>query len=219
MFIGHFGVGLAGKRLEPRASLGTWFLSAQFVDLLWPLFVLLGWEHVRIAPGITRVNALDFTDYPYTHSLAAVLVWAVVFALVYYARTRRQHTALLLGAGVLSHWFLDLIVHRPDLPLAPGTDARFGLGLWNSRPGSLIAEIGLYAVGAGLYLASTRVRDGIGRWGAWALLLFLPLVYLADFVGPPPPSVNTVVVTGLAGGLLLWAWAEWGDRHREPAAR
>ena len=75
MFIGHLAVGFAGKRVAPGPSLGTWVLAAQFVDLILPLFLLLGWERVRIAPGITRVTPLDFVHYPYTHSLVGALVW------------------------------------------------------------------------------------------------------------------------------------------------
>src|SRR5512139_3691369 len=137
MFLGHFAVGFAAKRLAPRASLGTLFLAAQFIDLLWPLLVLLGIERVRIAPGITTVTPLDFEHYPWSHSLFAVSVWGVLFATVYLFIRRDRRASLVLGLAVLSHWLLDFLVHRPDLPLLPGGE-RFGLGLWNSLAGTLV---------------------------------------------------------------------------------
>jgi membrane-bound metal-dependent hydrolase YbcI (DUF457 family) len=135
MFIGHFGVALAGKRAAPKTSLGTLILAAQFLDLLWPVFLLLGIEHVEIAPGITRVSAMNFTDYPISHSLLMALVWSALVGGVYYGLRRDRRAAWVVAALVLSHWVLDFIVHRPDLPLWPGGQARAGLGLWNSWPG------------------------------------------------------------------------------------
>ena len=115
MFLGHFAVGFGAKRLAPRASLGTLLLAAQFIDLLWPTLVLLGVERVRIAPGITAVVPLDFEHYPISHSLLAVVGWALLFGAVYFLIRRDRRTSLVLGLAVLSHWLLDWITHRPDL--------------------------------------------------------------------------------------------------------
>ncbi len=119
MFVGHFGVGLGLKTVVPAVSLGTLFLAAQFIDLLWPSLLLVGLEHVEIAPGITRVTPLDFVNYPISHSLLAVLGWAVLFALTYLLTRRHRLGAVICGVAVLSHWLLDLVTHRPDLPLYP----------------------------------------------------------------------------------------------------
>ena len=135
MFIGHFGVALAAKRVAPKTSLGTLILAAQFLDFLWAFFLLRGIEHVRIAPGFTRVSPLDFTDYPISHSLLMATVWALLFGGTYYALRRNARSALVLGAALLSHWVLDFIVHRPDLQLYPGSKVHVGLGLWNSVGG------------------------------------------------------------------------------------
>ncbi len=214
MFIGHFAVGLAAKRKAPKASLGTLFLSVQLVDLLWPIFLLLGLEHVRIAPGITAFTPLDFYDYPFTHSLAAVLVWSLLFGLIYFAFCGLPREAFILSACVFSHWLLDLISHRPDLPLAPGLDARWGLGLWNSILASVLVEGILFLAGVWIYTRSTRARDRTGRWALGALLLFLLLIWAANIFSPPPPNDRAIAWTAL----LLWLlvpWGYWIDRHRQ----
>ena len=217
MFIGHFGAGLAAKALAPRVSLGSLFLAAQFIDLVWPTLLLLGLERVRIAPGITAVTPLDFEHYPFTHSLAAVLLWGAGFAVVYRLISKDFRSALLLGVLVVSHWLLDLVVHRPDLPLYPGS-AKVGLGLWDSVAGTLIVELAVFGLGAALYLRTTRSKDRIGVWALWSLLGFLLLVHLGNLLGPPPPSVAAVAVAGLAGFVFFTAWAWWIDRHRGATA-
>ena len=117
MFIGHFGVGFGAKKIDNKPSLGTLFLAAQFVDLLWPFLLILGIEKVEITPGITAFNPLDFTYYPFSHSLFGMLVWAVLFGVIYFLFKKNFKSALLLGVLVISHWVLDLIVHIPDLPI------------------------------------------------------------------------------------------------------
>lgn len=215
MFIGHFGVGFAAKAAAPAVSLGSLFLAAQFIDLLWPTLLLAGLEQVRIAPGITRVTPLDFVHYPISHSLVAVLGWAILFAAVYAFARRSRRGAIVLAVAVLSHWVLDLVVHRPDLPLYPGGAARAGLGLWNSIGGTLAVELALFAAGLWLYLRTTEASDGTGRWALWSLVAFLLLVYAANLFGEPPPSVTAIAWVGQAQWLLV-AWAYWVDRHRRP---
>jgi hypothetical protein len=219
MFIGHYALGLGAKRLAPGVSLGALFLACQWADLLWPTLVMAGVESFEIRPGNTAVTPLDFEYYPYSHSLLALAVWGAVLALIYRAvsgSTRRG--ALVLGALVVSHWVLDVVVHRPDLPLAPGTGLRLGLGLWNSIPATLAVEFGLFAAGVWLYSKATVARDRIGSLGFWALVIFLALVEIANIFGPPPPSIGAVTVSAQALWLLV-AWGYWVDRHREPAAR
>ncbi len=216
MFIGHFAVGFAAKRLAPRASLGTLFAASQLLDLIWPALVLLGAEEVRVDPGNTAFTPLDFVSYPWTHSLLMALIWAAAFALAYRARTHFSRGAWLAGALVVSHWVLDFVTHRPDLPLAPGT-MKVGLALWNSVPATVIVEGGLFAMGVYLYATGTRARNRTGRVALWALVVFLVGIYIAN-MGPPPPSARAIG----AAGLLMWLfipWAVWIDRNREPAAR
>ncbi|HYV85843.1 MAG TPA: hypothetical protein VFB49_08040 [Patescibacteria group bacterium] len=222
MFIGHFAVGFASKRWAPDTSLGILFAAVQGPDLLWPVFLLLGIEQVRIAPGDTAMTPLEFVHYPWSHSLVMVCVWAVVAALLARsapARDARAATrrALVVAAGVLSHWCLDAATHRPDLPLLPGGTARAGLDLWRSVPATVVVESLMYAVGVAIYLKSTRPLDGRGRWLPAALAVLLAALYAAAILGPPPPSVAAIAWTSIAGGLLFLALAAWADRHRVAA--
>lgn len=213
MFLGHFGVGFAAKPLAPRASLGALFLAAQLVDLLWPMLLLLGVERVAIAPGITAVTPLDFTHYPWSHSLLMVALWGALFALAYRALTGDRRAALLAFGLVVSHWLLDAVMHRPDLPLWPGASPLVGLGAWSSLPLALAIELPLFAVGVWLYARATSPRDAIGRWGLVGLVAVLLLIQLGNALGEPPPSVAAIAWVGQAQWLLvLWGW--WLDRHR-----
>lgn len=218
MFIGHFAVGFGAKAIAPRVSLGTLFLGAQFIDLLWPTLLLLGIERVRIDPGATRVTPLDFEHYPVSHSLAGVLVWALGFAVVYQLLRRYPRGAIVVAAAVVSHWILDAVVHRPDLPLYPGGAVRVGLGLWSSLAGTLAVELTLFAGGLWLYLSKTRPRDATGRWALLGLVVFLLTLYAANLFGTAPPNVETIAWVGQAQWLLV-AWGYWVDRHRETRLR
>ena len=212
MFLGHFGVALAAKKVAPRPSLGTLVLAALLVDGIWPVFMLLGLEKVEIVPGITAVTPLLFVSYPYTHSLAATVLWGALVAAAYFLFRRDRAGALWLAALVLSHWILDFVSHRPDMPLWPGGPL-VGLGLWYSVPATLAVELGLFAVGAWLYASVTRPRDRIGTYSLWAFVATMTAVYLSGVFGPPPPSAEALAMTGLAGWLLV-AWCYWIDRHR-----
>jgi hypothetical protein len=212
MFIGHFGLALGAKRFAPRTSLATLMVAAEFLDVLWPIFLVAGVEHVRIAPGITRVNPLDFYDYPLSHSLAADMGWAAGFALAYFAFRRYKAGAMACGVLVLSHWFLDALVHRPDMPVLPH-GPYVGIGVWNSVGATVAAELGSFAVGLALYLSVSRPRDGIGRWALWSLILVLLVIWSGSLRGTPPP--NLTVLAGMTFSLwLTFVWAWWADRHR-----
>lgn len=218
MFIGHFGVAFAAKKAAPEVSLGTAILAAQFLDAVWPVLVIAGVERVEIVPGITKVTPLDFVHYPWSHSLAMALAWGVLLAASYWALRRKLANAFWIAALVVSHWVLDWVVHRPDLPLFPGDPGRHGLGLWNSVPASLAVEFGLFGAGIVIYLRSTRPRDRTGTYAFWALVAVLVASYLGAAFGPLPPSAEAVAWTGLIGyAMVAWGW--WIDRHREPARK
>ncbi|MCX6138656.1 MAG: hypothetical protein NTV54_14315 [Ignavibacteriales bacterium] len=217
MFIGHFAVAYAAKKAAPKVSLGILFISAQLVDLLWPLFLLLGIEHVRIAPGITSFTPLDFYDYPYTHSLVGALFWTMLAGVLYYSVRRDKKSAIVIGAAVFSHWLLDLVTHRPDLPLITEGGTVVGLGLWNSIPATIIIELALFCIGVWIYLRSTNAKDGVGKYGVWGLVILLVFVYLANAFGPPPPSAKLIAIAGNATWLFVLL-GYWTDKHRTPVS-
>jgi hypothetical protein len=213
MFIGHFGVGFGAKRLTPTTSLAILLAAALLPDLLWAPLVLLGWEKVVVAPGDTVVTPLRFVSYPYSHSLLAVAGWSAVLGGACWALRRETRAAVVLAALALSHWVLDFVSHGPDVPLLPWGREVVGLGLWNSRTGSVLAEGGLLVVGVALYLRATQAADRTGRWALASFLVLLALLYTGSLVGPPPPDARAVALSDL-GGLLFLLWAHWIERHR-----
>jgi membrane-bound metal-dependent hydrolase YbcI (DUF457 family) len=214
MFLGHFALAFAAKRSAQRISLPVLFAAAQLADLLWPVFLLAGVEQVRIDPGNTAFTPLDFVSYPYSHSLLLLALWGVMFGVFYWLRSRDVRAMVVLFLLAVSHWFLDVLTHRPDMPLYPGS-SKMGLGLWNSIPRTLAIEITLYAAALWLYVRATKPRDAIGRWALATLCIFLVLVYLAAFASGPPPSVAALEGSALPGGILIILWSTWVDRHRE----
>lgn len=219
MFIGHFALAFGAKRVAPAVSLGTLFLACQFADLLWPTLVVLGLEVVEVDPGNTVVTPLRFVSYPYSHSLVMLLGWSALFALAYFLIRGRQVVAMAtLAALVFSHYILDVITHRPDMPITIGGEARLGLGLWNYPGTTLAVESALFIIGAAFYTSVTRARDGVGRIGLWALIVTLVAVYFAALYGPPPPSSQAVAIAGHLTWLFV-LWAYWVDRHRAARQR
>ncbi len=215
MFLGHFGVGFGGKAAAPRVSLGTLFLAAQFVDLLWSTLLMLGIERASISPGNTRVMPVDFTSYPFSHSLLAVGLWATLYSFAYFLLRRYRKGAWVCGLVLLSHWVLDVLVHRPDLGLAPGSSFRVGLGLWNSVPATLVVELAIFAAGVGFYCRTTQPSDRTGSAALWVLVALLVMIYCGSIFGQPPPNVTALAWVGQAQWLFV-VWGYWIDRHRKP---
>jgi len=214
MFIGHYAVAFGAKRAAPGVSLGMLFLATQLVDLLWPLFLLLDLEHVRIDPGNTVMTPLDFYDYPITHSLLGAVAWSLLTGLLYYGFRNNFRNALVVAGTVFSHWILDLLTHRPDLPLGFGSTVYVGLGLWNSLWGTLLLELCLFLAGLFLYAGCTRARDRYGSYGLWSLAAVLLLIYAGNLFGPPPPSEAAIALAGNVSWVFV-IWAYVVDRHRD----
>ncbi|HXV90193.1 MAG TPA: metal-dependent hydrolase [Gemmatimonadales bacterium] len=215
MFLGHFAVGFAAKRAAPRISLGWLVAAPLLLDLLWPVFVLLGWERVSVVPGDTAFTPLRFDAYPITHSLLTAAGWAALFGAACWAACRDRRGAVVVALGVLSHWVCDAIVHRPDLPLYPGGPL-VGLGVWNSVPATLVLEGTAFVTGAVIYTRTAGARRGAARLAWGGLLVFLTASFLAAAFGPPPPSAAAVAVTALVAWIFpVWAW--WLDRGRGAA--
>jgi FtsH-binding integral membrane protein len=213
MFIGHYGVALGVKKINNALSLGTLFLAAQFIDLLWPVFLLIGIEKVKVEPGNTAFTPLNFVSYPFSHSLFFVLIWAILFGLVYFFIKKNLKNSILLGGLVLSHWFLDLIVHQPDLQILPWDKFRVGFGLWNSVILTVIIEGLIFIVGSYLFITSTKALNKKGSLGLWMLLIFLAVIYIINIFSSPPPSESAIGIVGLSMWLIV-AWGYWVDKNR-----
>jgi hypothetical protein len=212
MFIGHFAVGMVAKQIKPTLSLGTLFLAAQFLDLLWPTLLLLGIEHVTISPGISKMTPLDFADYPISHSLLVVMIWSLLFGVGAFLFTKSRTGALILAALVLSHWLLDLIVHIPDLPLYPGASPKVGLGMWNSPFLTVLIEGGIFIAGLVSYLNTKKKQEQPVTWKFWSLVAFLIIIYIMNLMGPPPPNVHMIALAGQLQWLfVIWGW--WADKQ------
>jgi hypothetical protein len=212
MFVGHYGLALAAKRIAPRTSLGTLFLAAQLVDLVWPMFLLAGIERVRIVPHDNPFLRLQFEYYPWTHSLVTCLCWGLAAGVVYFLTRTDARSATIVGALVVSHWVLDFVTHVPDLAIYPGGPV-VGLGLWRSFIGTVVVEALLFAVGGVMYARVTKPVDRTGRYAFLALVAFLAVIFFANAYSPPPPDVNAVAWGSLAAWVFpLFGW--WVDRHR-----
>jgi hypothetical protein len=221
MFLGHYGVAFALKRVEPKVSLGTLFIAVQLADLLWGVFLLLGWEHARIIPDYTPVTPLEFLDYPISHSLVAALAWGLAGAALYYSwptrdTTRHWQAAALVGFAIFTHYPLDVIVHVPDLPLAGNDSPKLGLGLWNHPAASMVAEIAVLGSGLAVYVVFKSLRHPVRASRLAVLLLGLLGLYFASQFGPLPPDMSVVAVTDIVVVLGLAALAAWADRRATP---
>jgi len=207
MFVGHLAVALAAKPAAPKMNLGWLMAGVCALDLVWPVFVLAGIEHVRIVQGATAFTPLVFDSYPWSHSLVMACVWGVVLAAL-----ARWRAGLLLFALVVSHWVLDVISHAPDMPLWPGPSPRLGLGLWNSIPATLIVEGAMWVAGIVVFL---RLR---GRWttGArvafWSFVVVCTILWATGPWGPLPPSEHAVGLFALIGWVIV-PWSALADRR------
>ncbi len=215
MLAGHAGLALAIRARHREVPLGTLMAAAFALDLAWPLLLLLGTEQVTVRADATAYTPLVFTWYPWTHSLAMAAAWGLGGALLVRMRGYRSGVAVVAGLMVVSHWFLDAIVHIPDLPLWPGSAAPLvGLGLWNSVPGTLVVEGMLFALGVAMYWRSTATRSWAGSSGFWGFVLVMGIIWAGSPLLPTPADSGVVA----AGALALWIvpfWAAWFDYHRD----
>jgi hypothetical protein len=212
MFVGHYSAAFAAAALPKAPKLGTLFVAAQLVDFAFFAFVPLGIESMRIAPGASAMNPLDLHHMPWTHSLLGAAAWALAFAAILRIAAGTWTAAIIGGAVVLSHWFLDLIVHVPDLTLA-GWPPKLGFGLWNYPAIEMPLEVGLLAVSTLIYRhACPATRKS---WALPALFVFLLVVQAINWFGPPPVAVDVGLWgLGLVAFALAAILASWVARTR-----
>ena len=219
MFVGHYGPSFAIKSIQTPIRLWVLFIAVQFLDVGWSVLVFLGVEKVRIVPGITASNPFDLYYMPFTHSLVAAFVWAAAGILLarFLLGIRNWWAAFWVGAAIFSHWILDFLVHRPDLPLYDDT-AKVGLGIWNYPAIALSLEALLLFVGMFMYLKGTRPLSSVGRLGPPIFGMLMLAIQAYIFFGPPPASPVAAAATALVSYVVFAAVAHWLDRKREVAA-
>jgi membrane-bound metal-dependent hydrolase YbcI (DUF457 family) len=214
VFVGHFAAGLAAKRVAPKVSLSVAILAAAFSDVIWILCFATGIEKVEIHPGLMVANSLDLIYIPFSHSLLMDVVWGALFAAIYYGWRRDSRGAWILFAAVVSHWILDVATHRPDMPLSPGLDIRFGLGLWNSRVATFIVEGGLWFACVVSYAKGTEAKTRGGKYGFWIMIVLLTALWMLSLGGDPPPSLASLAIVNTVFFAVVLAWAQWMNRSR-----
>ena len=208
MFIGHFGLGFAAKKASPAISLGTLFMAVQFLDLIWPTLLLFHAEQVTIHPELGGNRVLEFTSYPYSHSLVMAIVWGLVFGGVYFLIKRNVRDSVIVGLAVLSHWVLDLVVHFHDLPLFTGPDSpKVGFAVWGNPVLTNVIEGVMFVVGIILYLRVANPRKGV----LWVLIALLVLTQVSNLFSPAPGSVAALGWSAQAQWLFV-GLAYWADR-------
>src|SRR5262249_3812566 len=180
--------------MAPKVSLATLILAAILADVLWVLFFAAGIEQVMIQPGIMVANSLDLVYIPFSHGLVMDAIWGGLLGGVYFLFRKDIRGAWVLFAAVISHWVLAFATHRPDMPLMPGIDLRFGLGLWNSRVATFIVEGGLWIGALSLYARATRPKGRAGIYGFWVMILLLTGLWLISLRGDPPPSLAALAI-------------------------
>ena len=216
MFVGHYAVAYALKAKEPKASLGMLFIAVQFVDLLFFPFALMGIEHLNFVEGYTQVNNYQM-EFPFTHGLAGSLVWALLAFVLYYfglarKQDRRKGIAVVMALAVLSHWFVDLLVHTPDLPLWYGPP-KVGLGLWQHKHLTFALEGLLLLAGWGYYMKRSQPKKRWGTFAAYALVFFLLLInYLNFYVLPQGEDLMGLTLSAVFTYLFFGLFAYGADR-------
>jgi membrane-bound metal-dependent hydrolase YbcI (DUF457 family) len=218
MFVGHFAVGLAAKRIAPAISLGNLVLAAMLADLLWCLFMIAGIEHVQFRHAMGAGNYFQASDIAWSHSLLMDAVWGALLGAAYFLRRGSPRGAWILFAAVLSHWVLDWIAHRPDMPLAPGIHSYFGLGLWSSIPATILIEGGFWLATVILYARTFPSKSRAGIFAYWTVVALLTLAWYGNISGPPPRDPHAAPYVSLALFSLAVAWAYGMNRLRPGTA-
>lgn len=217
MFIGHFAVGMAAKKFEPKLSLGVLFIGCQLLDFIWPVVTLLGLETVTHDHSLPTFNSLNLVHVPISHSLGMSLIWSFLFGLLIKKISGSLRAAWICGIVVFSHWILDFITHIPDLPLWFGMQ-KVGLGLWKSKIGTFVVESILFGAGVALYLNVKGSMPSKRRVIFLSMVAFLYLFFIGHVFGPKPPETqNPYVVAGPAFAMWLIVWWGWAaDRPVSP---
>ncbi|ALJ11556.1 metal-dependent hydrolase [Sphingopyxis macrogoltabida] len=219
MFIGHFAPALVAAARPKAAGLGTLFVAAQLVDIGFAALLVPGVEKMRIVPGIAAMNPMDLYHMPYTHSLLGALLWGAIFGALVWFATKRREAAIGAALVVVSHWFVDLLVHIPDLTLA-GAPPKLGFGLWDHPAIAMPLEIAL--IGSAFVYYARRTAAPSGNRRLWVLAALLAFAQAVDWFGPKEASYSLAIPATMLGAYALLClaacWAGWNRRSSFAAA-
>jgi hypothetical protein len=219
VLVGHLAVGLIANRVEPKISLGTAVLASMFPDLLWAVLLLGGIEQAYFRAGRGAANYLNAAQISYSHSLLMDALWGALLASIYFLRRHSARAAWIVFAAVVSHWVLDVVSHKPDMPVAPGIDEHLGLGLWGSIVATVLLEGGFWVLAIISYVRTTRARKSAGVYAFWVGIALVTVAWYNNIAGLPPRDTRSASISSVVFFGLLIAWAFWIDRlreHREP---
>lgn len=212
MFVGHLALAFVAKRARPSASLGWYIAAVTAADLLWPAFLIVGLERVRIDPGNTAFTPLAFESYPWSHSLLMLAVWGIMFTVNARNVDVAKNAAILLLPLVVSHWVLDVITHAPDMPLWPGDSPTYGFRLWDSIPATFAVEGAMWAIAIAVYLRGRRATSRKGAVALWSLITVTTVMWIMGPFQQPPPSERLIGWFALIGWIVV-PWAVYADRR------
>ncbi len=218
MFAGHLAAGLVLKKMERRLNLGWLFFAALFHDFLLGILVLSGLEQVHIPANFAQTHYLTFT-FPYSHGLAASIVWSALgFGIAYAApphwtSKERAQAGMAVGLAVFSHFVLDWLVHIPEMPLLGNDSFKIGLGLWDNLPLAVALETALVATGFIFYLNVIKPKTNLARYGLGTLLLFIATITAMGmlFTETPPPAAGAAM-SWILQPFLICGLAYWFDK-------
>jgi hypothetical protein len=212
VFVGHFALALAAKRVEPEVSLGWLMAAVSAADLIWPWLLLAGAERVAITPGVTAFTPLTFIAYPWSHSAVMLVLWGLALAGLGRWRGLPARACALLAVLVFSHWLLDVATHVPDMPLWPAASSpKLGLGLWRSIPATLAVEGAMWVAGLAVYLRGRHPIRWSGPLALWSFVAISTLMWAAGPWSPPPPDPRSLAWFALIGWVVL-PWTAAADR-------
>jgi hypothetical protein len=159
MIAGHFGFAAAVKAKAPAVPLWALMLACQWLDVVFVILYIVGVERLEPVPGATSgAYGAVIIHADYTHSLIGAALLSGLFGVLAAVRYGRLG-GLVLGLVAMSHWPLDLIVHRADMPILPGDGGRLphlGFGLWLYPIYSALLELAIVVAGSLLYWRAAR---------------------------------------------------------------
>jgi len=221
MFAGHLAAGLVLKKMERRINLGWLFFAALFHDFLLGILILLGLEQMHIPANFAQTHYLTFT-FPYSHGLAASMVWsALAFGITYAVLPRwtskeRKQAGLAIAMTVFSHFVLDWFVHIPELPLLGDDSPKIGLSLWNNLPLALGLEVGLVLISFIYYLSMVKPKTNLAKYGVASLMVLITvLTVTGQLFADTPPHANGAAMSWIFQPFLICGLAYWFDRKEK----